>query len=129
MEQIFPLLIVILFIVLLYYLLKRGIKFEIPISKKVIIKRPDIVSPEKKKKIEKISDLQIKLVSEIISRIRKENPDITDDELSRRILFEYEIEKWKHPGLVSTKIEEFKIQTKSRGKTTVEDLIKGLYKR
>jgi len=83
------------FIVLLYFLLKRGIKLAIPISKKVIIKGPIIVSPEKKKKIDKISDLQIKLISEIISRIRKENPNITDEELSKRVLLEYEIEKKK----------------------------------
>jgi hypothetical protein len=101
MEEIFSLsalaifAIIILFSFLfLYLLLKREIELKIPISKKVIMGSPP---PQRKKELDKVLKLQEKILFEIIQKIKKENPNISDEELSKRVLVEYEIEKKKIP--------------------------------
>jgi hypothetical protein len=116
MEEIFSLsalaifAIIILFSFLfLYLLLKRKIELKIPISKKVIMGSPP---PQRKKELDKVLKLQEKILFEIIQKIKKENPNISDEELSKRVLVEYEIEKKKYPELLKTKIRELKIKGK-----------------
>jgi hypothetical protein len=101
MEEIFSLSALAIFAIIilfsfffLYLLLKRKIELKIPLSKKVIMGSP---SPQRKKELDKVLKLQEKILFEIIQKIKKENPNISDEELSKRVLVEYEIEKKKIP--------------------------------
>jgi hypothetical protein len=87
MEEIFPLSALAIFAVIilfsflfLHLLLKRKIELKIPISKKAIIGNPPT---QRKKELDKVLKLQEKILFEIIKKIKKENPNISDEELSK----------------------------------------------
>jgi len=111
----------ILFFFLIYFSLRRKksestpLTFDTKIYVEEIKRKPrykikwlgsEPLSPEQKR----IAELHLKLIDEIISKIKKENPYISDEELEERVKFEYEKEKMKYPELTSIKLGSFKIK-------------------
>lgn len=117
----FPILILVFVIYPLYLILRRHIpsfKITLPIRTRARIIREEIkglenLPPEKvekaKKEFNKVKKLTSKVTSEILFRIREEKPDISNEELSERVMIEFEREKLKYPELKHTSLKDFKI--------------------
>jgi len=50
----------------------------------------------------------LKFFEKTLSKIAKENPNISSEELLKRVKFEYELEKQKHPELGQMELLDFK---------------------
>lgn len=70
-----------------------------------------------KEKLKRSKNLQNKIIMEMLRRIRKEKPDISNEELSERVMIEFEREKFKYPELKHSSLKDFKI---SRSESSIK---------
>jgi len=92
--EIFIFLIPVFLIVVLYFLLKR--------LQKMLV------------------DKDAKSLEKILSKIIKENPNISKEELLRRIKFEYELERQKHPELTQLELGDLEGPTLAKRNAKVK---------
>ncbi len=108
--------------VFLYLIFRKNIykiKFNIPLKPRVRIINQNIkglenLTPEKaakaREELGRITELQNSVIRKIIFKIRKQNLEISQEELSSVVMSEYEREKVNYPKLKNTYLKDFKIE-------------------